>query len=259
MHTALAILAHALRMLIFETTTTLRVIMPALVLVLGSAVVAIAFAADTITLLQSSPEDILAPNPNDLLILLIFGIMGLLGYALMAVLWHRHVLMNGTDGAVKLFPEGSVFLGYVGRAILVGLVQMLASIPIMIAMGVLELALAPALGPVSLVFIGVLGGIAFIWVALRVSLALPAAALGNPLTLRESWTMTAPVSSALWGVALLLAGLNMFVFAVSSALLPDQGYLSLIVHTVLYIIEGLVFVSVLTTLYGQIVEGRSLG
>ncbi|NNE52706.1 MAG: hypothetical protein HKN30_09925, partial [Sulfitobacter sp.] len=41
MQSALAIIAHALRMLIFETGTTLRVISPALILVIGSSLLAL--------------------------------------------------------------------------------------------------------------------------------------------------------------------------------------------------------------------------
>jgi hypothetical protein len=41
--------------------------------------------------------------------------------------------------------------------------------------------------------------------------------------------------------------------------LPDTGALTLVLNTALFILEGLVFASVLTTLYGHLFEGRSLG
>jgi hypothetical protein len=259
MHTALAILAHALRMLIFETATTLRIILPALILVLGSALVVAIVAPDTLLMLQEPPEEIGVPASSDMMLLLVFGVIGLLGYALMAVLWHRHVLLNGTGVGTRLFPSGQVFIGYVGRTILVGFVQMLASIPIMIGMGLMEFALAPALGAFALFVIGVLGGVAFVWVALRFSLVLPAAALGNTLTLRDSWATTAPLASTLWAVGILLTALNIGIFAIAGLFIPDQGSLALIAHTLVYLVEGIVFISVLTTLYGNLVEGRSLG
>jgi len=45
---------------------------------------------------------------------------------------------------------------------------------------------------------------------------------------------------------------------ISNAILPDGIGMSVIMQTLIFIIEGLVFISVLTTLYGHLVEGRSL-
>jgi hypothetical protein len=107
--------------------------------------------------------------------------------------------------------------------------------------------------------VGILAGILFVWVALRLSVVLPAAALGNGMRIGESWAATAPVSNALWGVAVLLALLNVVISLITVAVLPDGLAIAMIVQTVIYIVEGLVFISVLTTLYGHLVEGRSLG
>ena len=259
MQTALAIIAHALRMLIFETTTTLRVILPALIMVIGSAVVAIVMVPEAIDAIQSAPETVVVPAPSGVFLLLILGVIGLLGYALMAILWHRHVLMNGAERPEALFPNMSIFLRYVGRAIVVGFMQMLASIPIALAMGLVGIYLIPAAGGLAILLIGLLGGVAFVWVALRVSLVLPAGALGHYMSVGESWNATAPLSKVIWGVSILLAGLNMFVFTLADAVIPTLHGISLIAYTVVYLLEGLVFVSVLTTLYGNLVEGRSLG
>jgi hypothetical protein len=259
MHTALAFLAHALRMLIFETGTTVRVVMPAMIMIMGSAVMAIVLAPDAIAAFQSAPEQMAAAAPAGIIWLLVFGIIGLLGYALMAILWHRHVLLNGAEDPAALMPGGSVFMHYVGRAVTVVCVQVLAGIPITLGMGLLSLVLVPLLGGLALFVIGVLGGLVFLWVALRISLVLPSAALAKPMTVRESWEATVSMSSTIWSISLLLAGLNMGLMMLTSALAPDQGGLALIVQTVFYIIEGLVFVSVLTTLYGHLIEGRSLG
>ncbi|MFC6586772.1 hypothetical protein ACFQDZ_05685 [Sulfitobacter pacificus] len=46
---------------------------------------------------------------------------------------------------------------------------------------------------------------------------------------------------------------------ISDTLLPVTGGLAILAHTIIYVVEGLVFISVLTTLYGHLVEGRSLG
>lgn len=259
MHTAIAFLAHALRMLIFETGTTIKVVMPAMIMIMGSAVMAIVLAPDAIAALQTAPDQMAVTAPAGLGWLLLFGITGLLGYALMAILWHRHVLLNGAVDPAAVMPGGSVFMQYVGRAVTVVCVQVLAGVPITLAMGVLALVLVPLLGGLALFLIGVLGGLIFLWVALRISLVLPSAALAKPMRVRESWEATAPMSVTIWSISLLLAALNMGFLMLTNALTPDEGSLALIVQTVFYIVEGLVFVSVLTTLYGNLIEGRSLG
>jgi hypothetical protein len=259
MHTALAIIAHALRMLIFQTSTTVRVLMPALVIILGSASIAAMIAPDAIAALQAPSDDMVVPDASTLLLLAGLSIAGLLGYALMAILWHRHVLLNGAEDPSALMPGRPIFFAYVGRAIMVGLMQLLASLPIALAMALAGSILVPTLGGLALLLIGVIGGLAFVWIALRISVVLPAAAVGNAMSLRDSWHATAPLNSVIWGIAALLACLNAGLAGLTNILFPDLGSIALILQTVIYLVEGLVFISVLTTLYGNLVEGRSLG
>jgi uncharacterized membrane protein YeaQ/YmgE (transglycosylase-associated protein family) len=260
MNTALAILAHALRMLIFETTTTVRVIMPALVLVLGCSLAIAVFAPEMVTLMQVAPDVPTPPAPQTALGFLVFGVIGLMGYALMAILWHRHVLLNGAERPENLRPDSRIFFIYIWRAIVVGFAQMLAAIPITLLIGVLGSSIIQnnPTGPLA-TLLGLIGGIVFLWIAMRLSVVLPSAAIGRPMSMRESWHTTKPATAALWGVAVLLSGLNMCVYMISATLLPETGTAPMLVQTVIYIFEGLVFVSILTTLYGHLVEGRSLG
>lgn len=260
MNTALAILAHALRMLIFETTTTVRVIMPALVLVLGCSLAIAVFAPDMVTLMQVAPDVPTPPAPQTALSFLVFGVIGLMGYALMAILWHRHVLLNGAERPENLRPDSRIFFGYIWRAIVVGFAQMVAAIPITLLIGVMGSSIIQnnPTGPLA-TLLGLIGGIVFVWIAMRLSVVLPSAAIGRPMSMRESWNTTKPAAPALWGVAVLLSGLNMCVYMISATLLPETGTVPMLVQTVIYIFEGLVFVSILTTLYGHLVEGRSLG
>ncbi len=260
MSTALAILAHALRMLIFDTSTTLRVLMPPILLVLGCSLGIAVLAPDTLAALRAPALGEVLPSPSGMALFLAFGVIGLLGYALMAVLWHRHVLLNGAEDIEELRPDLSVFLGYIWRAIVVGLVQFLAAIPLTLVIALLGSAFVSD-GPTStlpITLIGVLGSIVFIWIAMRFSVVLPAAAIGQRMPVLESWQITGAVAAELWGVAALLTGLNTLIYVAALAL-PDGGIVAVLAHTSIYIVEGLVFVSVLTTLYGHLVEGRSLG
>lgn len=259
MNNALAILAHALRMLVHEPATTLRVITPALLIVLASVIAAAVFAPDALAAFQATPDTFVAPAASSMFLLLFLSIVGLVGYALMAILWHRHVLLNAAEADSALRPGTDVILGYLWRAIILALVQFLVAIPVGIAIAVLGGVGAALSGGVGLFFVvGILAGVFFVWVALRLSVVLPAAALGKSMRIGESWAVTAPIANTLWGVALLLALLNVAISLITVAILPDGFAIAMIVQTMIYIIEGLVFISVLTTLYGHLVEGRSL-
>ncbi|NNE51113.1 MAG: hypothetical protein HKN30_01770, partial [Sulfitobacter sp.] len=252
-----AIIAHALRMLIFETGTTLRVISPALILVIGSSLLALYLTPEALQALTKGPQEMALPDPTNGSLVFVFILAGLAGYVLMAVLWHRHVLLSGMERDGVMRPSARIFFSYLGRAIVVGLVQLGVALPVTLAMGVLA-----SLGGGSALLVsigGVLGGIIFAWIALRISLVLPAAAVDARMTIRDSWEATKTMSQTLWGVALLLAGLNLFFFAIGALLPSGQVATTLVGQQALFIVEGLIFVSVLTTLYGHLVEGRSLG
>lgn len=261
MSVALAILAHALRMLVFEVGTTLRVLMPALLVVMGCSLALTLLAPGALVLMQTTtPEEFVAPPLRDVLLFLLFGLIGLFGYALMAILWHRHVLLNGAERPEELRPSTGIFLGYLWRAFVVACVQLVAAIPVALVMGVLGaviLSTGPAGGLTPV--IGLLGSMVFIWIALRFSVVLPAAAMGQSMPVGESWAVTKTISAELWGVAALLTGLNTLTYFVTSLILPDTGAIAGIAYTLVFVVEGLVFVSVLTTLYGHLIEGRSLG
>ena len=262
MATALALISHAIRMLVFETGTTFKVVMPAILLVLGSTLVSVILLPDTIAALQADPEDMILPSAGEIGLLAVFGLGALLGYVLMAILWHRHVLLSGTDNVDELRPSPSIVLSYVWRAILVGLMQLLATIPIVIGTAALGAVIGMTAGLGGSAFpgliIGLLSGVVFVWIALRLSVVLPAAALGHSMRIFESWRETAPIAGPLWGVAALLAAINIGINGLAAMILPEAAVASALIAACVYLIEGLVFVSVLTTLYGHLIERRTL-
>ncbi|KIN64575.1 putative membrane protein [Sulfitobacter noctilucicola] len=261
MNTALAILAHALRMLLFDVPTTIRVLLPAMGIVMGCSLAIAMLSPDALLLITGEPEAITPPPSSSLLVFFGLGIVGLLGYALMAILWHRHVLLNGAEKTEALRPDAGVFFGYIWRAIVVGILQMIAMIPVTIALGLVGMTISSNGNPSGLagLIFAILGSVAFVWLALRLSVVLPSAAVGRGMRVMESWALTRQSGWPLLGLALLLTGLNVLITAVTGPILPSEDVLSVVVQTAIFIIEGLVFISVLTTLYGHLVEGRSLG
>ena len=252
---ATAPFTHALNMLFHAPSTTLRVILPAVLWVMGAAAVAGVLAGDALGAMDQVIDNAAPPPTDQLLILIACGLAGILGYALMAILWHRYVLLG--HGGTDLRPGARLFGAYVWRAIVLGFVQFLAALPIGLAM--LLLGGLTGSSPAALLLIGLVAGVAFLWLALRLSLVLPAAALGHVMSVRESWRATEPLASTLWALAVLLAVVNTLLGVIASILPPAEPGLRLMLDSAIYLIEGLVFVSMLTTLYGHLVEGRELG
>lgn len=260
---ALTILRHALAMLIHDVPTTLKVIAPALLLVMGAALVGQIVIPDFFSAEPLTPERLEMLSPQTLLLGLGFLIVGVVGYVLLAILWHRHVLLDGPARETALSPSPGLVLHYIWRAFVLGLVQMLIAVPIVLGVTLLGTLSAGLTGgtPSTLVLtlIAILAGIVFLWVALRLSVVLPAAAVGERMTISESWRVTAPITRDLMGVAVLIAVINAVLSAIATALagvLPDAG---VALSAAFYIVEGLVIISVLTTLYGYLVQRRPLG
>ena len=198
---ATALFTHALNMLFHAPSTTLRVILPAVLWVMGAAAAAGLLAGDALGAMDQVIENAAPPPAGQLLILIACGLAGILGYALMAILWHRYVLLDHDRSALR--PGMGLFWAYVWRAIVLGFVQFLAAIPIGLAM--LLLGGLTGSSPAALLLIGLVAGVAFLWLALRLSLVLPAAALGHVMSVRDSWRATEPLAGTLWALAVLLS------------------------------------------------------
>jgi hypothetical protein len=162
-------------------------------------------------------------------------------------------------------------VSYFGRILLVGLVL----IAVLIAAMIVIVAVAAA---VQSQFILLLFGIGRVfgvsWMATRIGLILPAAALGERMTIGESWVATRPVSSQillpLIVIALAAGLINQAILLVlgQSVSVPDMfgvmqemRVLTLpgqIVSGVVSWLQVLVNLALMTTLYGNLIEGRQL-
>lgn len=181
-------------------------------------------------------------------------IAGLIGWLWAAVAWHRFVLLEEyPTGPLPTF-RGAQMTNYLGNSLLVFLVIMGAALALGLIVGIVTFALqSPSVG----VALGI--GLAFglSWIATRVGLILPAAAIGARLGVGESWKATAPVSGQLI--------LPIFVIALGSTIL-SQGIVAIIGPTLLAFVLTMVVswlqlllnLAMMTTLYGNLIEGRQL-
>ena len=202
----------------------------------------------------------------------IIGLIIAVMYCWAAVGWHRFVLLSETgDG---LFPPWSLRTVrlYLGRSVLIALIIAVALFGAFFLFGTL-VTIVPALHSSPLP--GIALSFLISWLLVRFGLVLPAAALARRLSLLESWRLTRPVSGhvllPIITFALVFAVLgqvNLRVFAadpVSGGLLfrfgtdgAHVGLAGLAVAAVLFWVQLILNLALLTTLYGNLVEGRAL-
>ncbi|MCT4685421.1 MAG: hypothetical protein N4A39_16995 [Roseicyclus sp.] len=205
----------------------------------------------------------------------VLGVLGLIVlvvvvYCWAAVAWHRYVLLEEFDGG--FFPRwrGDRIASYFGRAFKVALVLILAMFGALILM---LIVVSATQSPAVAIFFGI--GLVFgvSWLATRIGLVLPAAALGERMTIGESWAVTRPVSSQillpLIVIALVAGVIQQAILVVFGQTVPVETFGMVEVQRVLsvpgQIVNGLVSwlqllvnLALMTTLYGNLVEGRQL-
>lgn len=192
-------------------------------------------------------------------------------YCWAAVGWHRYVLLEETGNGFLPQFRGGMILSYFWRVVLVLLVLVLVIIGAGIVIGIIAAAVQSFI-VIALLGVGLVFGVS--WVATRIGLILPAAAVGERMTIGESWAATRPVSSE---ILLPLIVIALTVGLINQALLLVLGetimgvnplgepqeirVLTLpgqIVSGVVTWLQLLVNLALMTTLYGNLVEGRQL-
>jgi hypothetical protein len=173
--------------------------------------------------------------------------------AWIAVSWHRFILLEEYPGILPALSGRPVW-PYVGKTLLLALVMMAAMIPALIVTSLLTGLFGATPGIFSIVGIGLALYFSYMW--LRLGLVLPATALSRPMGFGEAWRSTGPYANAILGTGALLILINSGVALISS-LMPSL--LSALLDLVSSWITVMIGTSVLTTLYGVIVERRTLG
>lgn len=92
------------------------------------------------------------------------------------------------------------------------------------------------------------------WIVTRIGLVLPSASLGTYMTMGESWSHTGPVSSAIL-LPIIVVPLAFFIITTLTGML---GVIGVILYVLLTWVQVLMNLALMTTLYGNLVEGRQL-
>lgn len=201
------------------------------------------------------------------LFLVIFAVVA---YCWAAVGWHRYVLLEETGNGFLPVWRGDRIGAYFGRAFIVGIVVILAVLGGAVVVGIVA-AVTQSVGVAIALGIGLVFGAS--WVATRIGLVLPAAALGERMTIGESWAVTRPVASQIFlpliVIALVVGVIQQLIVVIFGqattvemfGMMQEQVVVSVpgqVLYGLVSWVQILVNLALMTTLYGNLVEGRQL-
>ncbi|MFV1498352.1 hypothetical protein VWY34_02185 [Phaeobacter sp. JH20_02] len=178
-------------------------------------------------------------------------VVGVIG-AWTAVVWHRYVLLeehpNGWLPSFYKAEVGNYIIGLI-KLIVIGIVV----IGVVMFIGI---ALISGMGMVGLAFLLVIAILIAVFMY-RIVLILPAAALGKPLGIGESFELTAGAFGTLFVLALCLFGLQLLSELILY-LLADAVLIAIVLQLIFSVGLAVLNISALTTLYGYYVEKRAI-
>ena len=206
---------------------------------------------------------------------ILVGLIAMLAFSSIAVNWHRYILLDEVPrGSERLRMDDKVWR-YFGNALLILLIVgsaigafTLATILAGVVIGLSGLASGElSAGPFVAIFLIAVAMMVFGVVAFyRLSIKLPAVALGrSDFGLGDAWRRSAGNLGPLIGIALLYflvgAGLSIVLFVVSAlfGLIGGLATVALVVAIQLVVnwVMTILGITILTSLYGFFVEGRS--
>ena len=176
--------------------------------------------------------------------------------AWVAIAWHRFVLAEENPSFLPQIPRKSLG-GYVWRSFTLGLMMVVVAFPLS-AMGGVVMTLTGLSGLILaelLVAFVVATALSYLW--LRMAIVLPAVAMGRPLLLSQAWAAGAPYAGEILKAAAILVGLNLVITRMLE-LIAFPLWISAIAQLGLSWITIMAGTSILTTLYGVLIEKRSL-
>ncbi len=255
---ALQIVIHTFRMIFGNIGQALRVsIGPYLILIVAILVMFAAFGLP-ITNAANPAEMMISPTAG--LIPFIMLPLVLFVTSWVAVSWHRFILLEEYSG---ILPDvsGRPIWPYAGKAILLGLILMLVAIPLFFVLGLIMAPFlsAPSAGlPLVGTIVFGLASVLLSFLSLRLGVSLVGTALGKPLRFSDAWAATGKISGVILNVSLLLVVINILPNAIIAPLTLALPIIGTVLQLALTWLTMMLSVSLLTTLYGHVIENRPL-
>lgn len=182
--------------------------------------------------------------------------------AWVAVSWHRFILLEEYAGILPTVTDRPIW-PYVGKVILMSLLMMVIIIPLVLVFAIIGVPFIEAPGvSASFSVVGIIMAIVFIVfffvLSLRLGVALVGTALGKPMTFGAAWRATKTINKTIIGVAVILGVLNILAGTILTALGAMTPLLGSILSLGLNWLTMMIGISILTTIYGHVIEERPL-
>jgi hypothetical protein len=209
---------------------------------------------------QVAPEQLLASGGSIILAILVTVVFAVFVAAWVAVSWHRYILLEEYSGILPTV-SGRPIWPYVGVSM--GLGFLIAILGLIIGM-IMGLVLIPfsAAGSAGLYLGGAIVGILMIAILslmwFRMGVALPATAVGKPIKLSEAWEATSKINGTIIGIVLTIAVVSFIAGVATQGLYGIHPIMGAIADLFVQWVNLMIGVSILTTLYGHVIEGRPL-
>ena len=177
----------------------------------------------------------------------------------LAVAWHRFVLLNERpDGFVPPY-NGDRMLSYFLRSLGYGLIAVIAG-------AIWGMIAGMALSPIAmhggmvlfLIVIAVVVQLPIVYLALRLTTALPGAAIGSGHDFMAGWDATKGASADILTLAAIAVGAHLVLALLGFLIFDRIPVVSIIWDIVVTWLVTMVGVSILTTLYGHYIQKRPL-
>lgn len=256
MSVPIRILSRSFRLILAQPFQTIRVIFPGL----ATGAAALAIGAISFGVLTSAEDRNFWSVGMPVLLMLGAAILLIRAAILFAVMWHRHALLLHDERKQIMRPIPGTMNRYLLDLLGITLLAFAVMLPIGIVVGFTFGAagtVLPADGWLSTSLDATLNIIAS-WIVLRVSLVLPATSIGRRIGIKKSWAATRPVSWDVFWTAVLLGILNALGMAFAANVAMTMPGFGIAISGGMMLLQSLLYVSVLSTLYGYLIEGRSL-
>ncbi len=241
---------HSVRLIVNNFESALRI----------SGVLYLVQAITQIYLFQNMDTEVLPDGTEmpvmalaDSFAFLLLSIFSVIASLWIAVAWHRFVLKEEYPSGWIPKWHGSNMLGYLGRSILISLLIMVGCFAISLPLGLLVILLPflmPAVPIAMILFV--------VWLLFRMSTALPSAALGKTVSLKDAWSETAPHSPVILQLSAITVVAFLIIMTPSLLAAESESVIGLIYDLVIGWMVTMVGISTLTTVYGHVVEGRGV-
>ncbi len=251
---AFKILLHTFRMIFGNFGQALKVSVGPYAILIGAMMILVAIAGTAGNGSVSQGYTTLALLPLVLLPAVFFVT------AWVAVSWHRFILLEEYTSLLPAVQNRPIW-SYAGKAILLGLIVGLAAVPIFLIMGLFSM------GPMSsssngsilgtLLFFGI-AMIALSVIAIRLGVALVGTALGKPMPFGDAFRATSSLNGTIVLLSILLAVINIVPSAFIGYFMLSIPAIATILNFALQWLVMMLGISILTTIYGHVIEDRPL-